>query len=180
MPAILKKKSMAIIAATLLILCRGAYAEGPFEEMGVIKPSTRVEAPGFSLTSLDGSISALSDTRGKVVLLHFWATWCLPCKDEMPAIERLWEKFKGEDFIILAVAVDRGKPKKVRKFSKKHGITFPILLDPKGSTRKTYEVSALPTSYIIGKDGRISGKVLGAKEWDKAEAVSFFEELLNR
>ncbi len=157
-----------------------AFTEDLFEAAGVVRPKTRVEAPAFTLKSLDGTEKSLSDFRGKVILLNFWATWCVACKSEMPSMERLWREFKDKGLVVVAVAGDRGfwSSSRVKKFVKDFGLTFPVLLDPSGKVRKTYEVRFLPTSYIIGRDGKITGKAVGDRVWDTEAAKRFFEQLL--
>jgi len=149
-------------------------------EMGIIRPKVRVAAPPFTLEGVEGGATHLEAYRGKVVLLHFWATWCDPCREEMPDLEALWQQVKGSDIAIIAVAGDRGKIGKVGAFCKKHGITFKVLHDPAGRVRRLYEVTALPTSYLIGSDGKISGKVLGARQWSGESAKKLFDHLLGR
>ncbi len=95
-------------------------------------------------------------------------------------MERLWKKLKDKGLVVMAVSVDRGSPKRVAAFSRKYNLSFPILLDREGEVRRAYEVTALPTSYIIGKDGRIIGRIIGAREWYGAASIRFFEALLGR
>jgi len=171
----------ASVFALLVALFSPAYSSAkPSFDSSISKPQVRVEAPAFTLTSLDEGETALLDFKGKVILLNFWATWCAPCVEEMPAMERLWQRLKEKGFVIVALAGDRGNPKAVRKFSKKHNITFPVLLDRTGDVRRAYEVTGLPTSYIIARDGKISGKVIGIREWDSTESLKFFETLLDK
>jgi len=146
--------------------------------LGVIEPKVRVEAPAFTLTDLDGVERSLDEFKGEVILLNFWATWCAPCRDEMPAMEALWRRFKGKGFVIIAVAGDRGRMHRVGEFCRMNDVTFTVLLDPEGSVRREYEVRALPTSYLIGRDGKITGKILGAREWNSDEAVRLVANLL--
>ena len=127
-----KIKTVILAVGLVIVFCPKLYGTDLSLSMGVIKPSVRVEAPAFNLPSLKGGPLALSDFNGKVILLNFWATWCAPCKEEMPAMERLWKRLRGKNFVIISVAVDRGSSKAVRRFSKEHGITFPVLLDPDG------------------------------------------------
>ena len=178
------RRAGAVFLAAVLIslLAPSAYGEDLFDAMGVIRPKVRLEAPGFTLASLAGGEASLSDFKGKVVLLSFWATWCKPCRKEMPAMERLWQELGGEGLVIVAVASDRGSFKKVErrvgKFIRELGVTFPVLLDPAGEVRRSYEVMGLPTSYIIGRDGKFRGKVMGEREWDGEAALEFFIDLL--
>jgi peroxiredoxin len=176
------KKIIAACTLTLiiLILSPALYGAELFFSSSVIKPKVRVEAPAFTLTSLDASELGLTDFKDKIILLNFWATWCAPCREEMPDMEILWQTLKEAGLVVIAVAEDRGGPKAVREFAGEHNITFPILLDPAGSVRRAYEVTGLPTSYIIGRDRKISGKVIGARDWDGTQSIKFFKTLLNK
>ncbi len=173
----LKTKTFLAAAGVLLSISL-AYAEDPFSGMGVIRPKVRVEAPGFTLASLWGGQRSLGEFKGKVILLNFWHTNCVPCKKEMPSMERLWNRFKDRGVVVIAVAEDRGSPEKAGKFCKTHGITFPVLHDPEGEVMRTYEVALLPTSYLIGRDGKFLGKVVGERDWDETDALELFEGLL--
>jgi peroxiredoxin len=166
------------VAGTLGMMSSPVLGETPFAEMGVIQPKIRVEAPAFTLTAIEGAKRSLDEFKGKVILLNFWATWCAPCRDEMPAMEALWRRFKGKEFTIIAVAGDRGNMHRVGEFCRMNDVTFTVLLDPKGKVRNDYEVTALPTSYLIGRDGRIMGKILGAREWDSDDSIKLVEHLL--
>ncbi len=147
-------------------------------DFGVIAPRVSMPAPGFSLAGLDGEQRSLSSNRGKIVLLHFWATWCPPCRKEMPLLHELEKEFAGQNFALMCVNVDRGNKAAVEKFI--HGISqhFHTRLDPDGKVRNSYEVRALPTSYIIGRDGKIIGKIIGERDWAEAEASNLLKTLL--
>jgi peroxiredoxin len=141
-------------------------------------PRERLPAPGFRLPDLQGVPAGLEDYRGKVVLLHFWATFCSPCLEELPALESLWRRYRGRGFVIVGIAADRGDADVVREFADRTGISFPVLLDAEGAVRNRYEVVALPMSYLIGRDGRFSARVLGAREWQGPEPGALIESLL--
>ncbi len=160
------KISTAVVFALLVLLSGAAVAAPDMAELGVTAPSERVEAPGFTLKDTHGDKASLADYRGRVVLLNFWATWCPPCRDEVPALQRLFASMKGEKFVVIGVAVDRGSLDAVERFGQETGVTYPVLLDPEGTARNAYEVNVLPTSYIIGKDGRITGRITGPRQWD--------------
>jgi len=132
-------------------------------------------APDFTVTTLDGDEVSLSDYRGRVVLLNVWATWCLPCREEMPSMERLYKAIGDDRFEILAVSIDAragetdvaGRPGgDLRAFADEFGLTFPILHNPSGSIQRTYQTTGVPESFVIGKDGLIYRKVAGPTEWD--------------
>ncbi len=152
--------------------------DGALADFGVIAPRVSMPAPDFSLAGLDGEHRSLSSNRGKIVLLHFWATWCAPCRKEMPLLHELEKEFAGQNFALMYVNVDRGNKAAVGKFV--HGIDQHLhtLLDPDGDVRNTYEVRALPTSYIIGRDGKIIGKIIGERDWAGAQASNLLKILL--
>lgn len=120
-------------------------------------------APEFELIDLNGKSVKLSDYNGKPVLLNFWATWCPPCKDEMPHMEKLYKKYKKDGFEILAVNVTTSEkdPKHVGQFVDEYKLTFPIPLDEKGTVFHEYAIIGYPTSFFIDSDGVIRRKVMG-------------------
>jgi len=137
-------------------------------------------APVFTFPGLDGKMVSLTDYKGKVVFLNIWATWCPPCKEEMPSMEKLYRQLKGEDFEILAVSIDASGPKAVGPFMKELGLSFPALLDTGGTIQNLYGTTGLPESFIIGKEGLIEEIVIGPKDWFTPEVVRFFRDLLQR
>lgn len=143
-------------------------------------PDRGYPAPEFSLSDLNGKKHALSDYKGKVVLVNVWATWCMPCLVEMPAMESLYGKLKGEKFAMLAVSVDEGGPKAVRKFVEQAKLSFPVLLSPDGSFLGLYMTRSIPTTFIIDKTGTIVSRIPGAREWDSQEAITALQELMNK
>ena len=155
-----------------------AMAADPYAELGVVKPRERLPAPDFSLPRLDGGTVRLEAFSGKVVLLNFWATWCAPCLKEMPALEALWRRHRDQGLVVLAVNVDRGKPKSVAKWVDRLGLTLPVALDREGGVRRDYEVIAMPMTYLIGADGRFLGKVVGERVWDGDAADRLIESAL--
>ncbi len=170
-----------LLSGVLLIANIGATAATDiFTSMDVEVPRVRVQAPAFSLDSLKGDQLGLSDFKGKVVLLNFWATWCSPCRKEMPAMQTLWERYREQGFVILAVTADKGSRKQVESFVEKHSLSFPVLFDPRGEARNQYEVVGLPVSYLIGRDGRISGRILGIRDWDGERADELVAALLSQ
>ena len=150
---------------------------GFFSSLGIQKISPPVEAKDFTLENLEGSLVSPKDFQGKVVFLNFWATWCPPCRAEMPAMEKLWQKFKEEDFVILAVDLREGK-EKVSSFMKENCYTFPVLLDSRGGVANTYGIRAIPTTYLLNPEGRIVGKAMGARNWASQDALKLMEHLL--
>ena len=176
------KYRIALLTAllTMLVMPLPVRAQEPDNAMSVIKPKVRMEAPDFTLVDIYGKPRGLSDFKGKVIVLNFWATFCGPCREEMPAMEKLWREFKDRGLVIIAVAGDKGQKSmhKVKEFCEMYGVSFPVLLDPKGDVRRNYEVVALPTSYIIGRDNKLSGKIIGARHWDAEESRQLFDAIL--
>lgn len=127
--------------------------------IGVTSGSTT--APPFQLTTLDGNAVTDQQLRGKVVLVNFWATWCPPCRVEMPGFQRAYEKFKDEGFVVLGVAMDAGGTDGVRQFITERQITYPIAMATSSAVRDFGGVRLLPTSFLIDRDGRIRHEVSG-------------------
>lgn len=143
------------------------------------KPEVGYLAPEFTLEMINQKKAVnLSDYRGKVVLLNFWATWCFPCRNEMPSMQELYQIFKDRDFEILAVNMDKFSKEKVISFVSNYGLTFPILLDRELKTSLIYKVRHIPTSYIIDKNGLIKDKIIGGIHWTKPEIVNKIEALM--
>lgn len=137
-----------------------------------------VAAQDFELPALRGDYVKLSDYRGKVVFLNIWATWCPPCREEMPSMESLYRRLKGREFEMLAVSIDREGEKVVRPFAAKYGLTFPVLLDPHSKTSRLYGLTGIPESFIIDKNGVVIHKIIGAQDWMKKEWLDYFDRII--
>jgi len=140
-----------------------------------------VAAPGFTLDDMDGKSHSLSDYRGKWVLINFWATWCPPCRKEMPSLEQLYQTFHGRSFRVLAVNQWENAD---LVFSYLGDLdvfpSFPILFDPDSKVSEAYGVRGLPTSFIIDPQGRIAYRAVGGREFDHPEVVRLIDGLLPR
>ncbi len=136
------------------------------------------KAPGFTLQDLEGKEQPLAQWRGKLIMLNFWATWCGPCRAEMPGMERLWQHYRDKDLVVIAVSVDEGMVRRVAKFVEILKLSYPILLDAEGVVSDHYQVSALPHSFLIGGDGELIASIVGEREWDSPEAYALIESLL--
>lgn len=145
-------------------------------------------APEFVATTFDGVAKTLDDYEGRVILLNVWATWCAPCRWEMPSMQRLAEELEGTDFEVVAVSVDAASEGAlgwggniggdVSAFVDEYGLTFEILRDPSGRIADTYQTTGLPESFLIGRDGVIYKKVAGGTEWDAEQYVEQIHRLL--
>ncbi|MCP9446675.1 MAG: TlpA family protein disulfide reductase [Nitrospira sp.] len=136
------------------------------------------QAPDFYLQDLHGETIRLSQFRGKVVLLNFWATWCGPCRIEMPALEQLYQRFGRKDFEILAISTDPQGPTVTRPFQREKGVTFPILHDPDMHVGLTYGARTLPLSVMVDRRGMVRKKIFGARDWDSPEAHDLIRILM--
>ena len=162
--------ALAIGAAAAFAILSGSGAPVP---VGRGSP-----APEFTLDRLAGGAPvSLSDLRGRVVLVNFWATWCKPCEDEMPAMERLYRALQAEGFELLAISVDRD-PDEVSRFRERLGVSFPILLDPEQRVARAYLTFRFPESVLIAPDGAVVERYIGAKEWDAEAYVERIRRLL--
>ena len=139
-----------------------------------------IPAPDFTFPGLDGKMVSLSDYKGKVVLVNIWATWCPPCVNEMPSMEKLYRKFKRENFEILAVSIDEPGLKAVAPFMEKTRLTFPALIDSKGAIKSVYRISAIPESFIIDKQGFLIKKIVGPLDWASPQVFGFFSNLIQK
>ena len=163
-----------------LSICADIKKEDLFSKAGIQPIRAGTKAPNFRLEDLEGKKSELKHYKGKVVFLNFWATWCGPCKEEMPSIEELCKQFKDKDFVFLAISVDYAGIKPVKDFIEKHRYTFPVLIDPKCETLDLFEVKGIPTTFLIDKKGIIIGKAIGPKDWRRSEVVSIINLLLEK
>jgi peroxiredoxin len=135
-------------------------------------------APAFSLPTLEGTPISLADYRGKVVVLNFWASWCPPCRAEMPSMDQLYRSMKDKDFTVLAVNVESGGKSAVSSFMKKIPLSFPVLLDDTQNVSELYQVSGLPQTFIINKHGEIVQRVTGGIDWNAPKTREYITSLL--
>ena len=151
----------------------------PFTALNITPMSETHSAPSFELPAPDGRMGKLSDYSGKVVLLNFWATWCSPCLKEMPGMELLWKKYRDQGLVVLGVSNDQKNfGKRVNTFIKRVDLSFPILLDTESEVSDLYDVSGIPVSFLISRDGKILAEVVGVREWSSPEAFALVEDLL--
>ena len=154
-----------------------SVADDYFKKLGIEKPAKVIRAPDFALDAISGKRLFLKDWQGKVVFLNFWATWCVPCRQEMPTMERLQREMKEQGLEVVAINIKESQ-KAVRKFTGELGLSFTVLLDKDAKVSEEYGAWAIPLSYFINRKGEFVGKVDGPREWDGREAKAFFLQLL--
>jgi len=132
---------------------------------GLTEVPDRPRAPGFELPDLDGRIHRLDDYEGKVVVVNFWATWCPPCRAEMPSMERAWQRMKAAGGVMIAINMGEDEDT-VFQFTADYPVSFPLLLDPATDTAGPWGVRGLPTTYVVDPEGRIVYRAIGGREWD--------------
>ena len=165
--------------------CESEVSEVPLESKSarevVFKkggPTLGMPAGEFKLIDLSGKWLSLSDYKGKVVLLNFWATWCGPCRVEMPSMEVLYQEFKKDGLEILAISSDHQGSIVTRPFVEAQALTFPILHDADYRVSGIYGIRTLPMSYLVDRQGILRHRVFGARDWNSEQARVFIEELL--
>lgn len=176
----------ALVRGAILVALGIVVAMGwRHQHNGPVVAGTRL--PAFRALSLGGDTVSLASFRGQVLLVNAWATWCVPCRQEMPALERLYRRLGPRGLRIVAVSEDleppggvgsAGSAATVRSFASSEGLTFPVLLDPMGRLQDEWGIPGLPTSFLIGRDGRVVRRLLGAKQWDEPPYSTDVEQLL--
>jgi len=174
------REKLIILIGILVLFSLPAFSQerGLYSKIGIQSVRDNIETPDFSLEGLNVKKVQLSVLKGNVIFLNFWATWCDPCKDEMPSMEALYQHYKERDFVLLAISVDERNPEPARKFIQKHRYRFPVLLDPAGKTLDLFEIHRIPATVIIDKKGRMIGKAIGPRDWSAPEVFSLIDQML--
>jgi peroxiredoxin len=167
------------LPGVLMLLQQWGYLVDGTTTPAMPMSSQTVAAPDFSLRDLDGHVRHLASFRGRVVLLSFWATWCPPCRTEMPAIETLFQAYKGHDFEVVAVASDVQGVEVVQPFVTQLHLSFTTLLDTTGQVTRLYGVTSLPTAYLLDREGRLVTVAIGSHDWATADARALIMSLLD-
>jgi peroxiredoxin len=167
-------KKLAILFALLMLVGVAACSKKEQPLPGEGKP-----APDFTLKNLAGENVSLASLRGKVVLLNFWATWCPPCREEIPSMVKLNQSMAGKPFQMLAVSIDEGGKQAVEEFFKRVGATLPTLLDTKQEIGARYGITGVPETFLIDPNGVILKKVIGPLDWSHPDVVRFLEQAMS-
>ncbi len=165
-----------LLGGSIIWTVTHAGAPLPVAQRGIVKPGE--SAPNFQLRDMNGQIVSLSDLRGKVVLVNFWATWCGPCRIEMPAMERLYRTYDRKDFEILAVSTDAQGVAVTRPFQQENHLTFPILHDADFRVGLSYGARTLPMTFMVDRQGIVRQQIFGARDWEASEAHQLIQMLM--
>ena len=146
--------------------------------------------PEIKLPSLGGKEISLADFKGKTVLLNFWASWCGPCVEELPSLQRLYQQLSNRNFVVVGVGIDDNQ-ESLGEFKQRFGLTFPILVDEGGDSKSSYKISGVPESFIISADGKLlmfpdpenselTVRIVGPREWDSPNSIANFNKILSK
>lgn len=180
------KKALLVVSTVLVLIAATYYADKATRVKATVRVKNTEQseektigqpAPDVTLKDLGSNEVLLSQYKGKVVLVNFWATWCAPCREEMPAMERLYLKHRERGFVLLAVSVD-SDASLVKPFLEKLKLTFPVTLDAKMDLANSYGVRALPASFLIDRNGYLTALALGPRAWDNRAAHALVEGML--
>jgi len=173
------QRAQWIVVGAVLVGLGGVLALGAAfaSGIGVIKPGSN--APPFEAVDVTtGTVATLADYRGQVILLNVWATWCKPCEQEMPSMQRLFDTLGPAGLRVVAVSIDLDPPDEVRAWVQERGLTFDVLHDRRGRIQRIYQTTGVPESFVIDRHGVIVKKQIGSWEWDQPATVALFRRLL--
>ncbi|MBJ6752156.1 TlpA disulfide reductase family protein [Geomonas anaerohicana] len=166
-----------LIAAVLLLAALAAA--GCAKKQAELPAVEGNAAPDFTLKDLSGKPVQLSTLKGKLVLVNFWATWCPPCREEIPSMVKLNQAMQGKNFQMLAISIDEGGKGAVEDFFKRGGVTLPALLDTDGQVSRRYGTTGVPETFVVDPKGVIRKKVVGGLDWSHPEVIQALQDLMN-
>jgi cytochrome c biogenesis protein CcmG/thiol:disulfide interchange protein DsbE len=179
----LTRPGRLVVGALMVVALWGSASADPLSPTALLKRLDLVEyrpgtkAPDFTGPVLDARPLSLSDLRGKVVIVNFWASWCLECRPEMPVLESLHRELASRGLAIVGINA-REDPRAVARYAQELGLTFPLVLDPVGKINDLYGVIGLPTTFVVGRDGRAVAFGVGARDWRSRAARELLDALL--
>jgi thiol-disulfide isomerase/thioredoxin len=165
-----------LVLSAVLLICAGCTKKKEASAVAEVREGKPV--PDITVSSLTNAPLKLSDLKGKVVLLNFWATWCPPCREEIPSMMKLNSAMAGKPFQMVAISIDEGGVPEIESFFKASGFSLPTYTDPGGTAQKIYGVTGVPETFVIDKNGLLVKKVIGPLAWDAPQNISYLEGLM--
>ena len=178
-PVALGSAGLTFLPIDLFAGTENQELERLFNEMGIVQIPPAADPVEIQLKDQNGRLTSFSEFRGKIVFINFWASWCMACVIEMPSMEKLHEKFKDKDFVMVGINLQESEAT-ILKFYKEHKLTFTTLLDSTGDVGTAFRIRGIPTTFILDKNGIIIGKALGPREWDSRDSFALFEYLTDK
>ena len=175
------RKQLATACVVLSVVCLVAWGATHYLRKELFPVELGSRAPDFKAQTIDSAPreKSLADYRGQVLMLNVWATWCLPCRVEMPSIEALYKDYAAKGLKVVAVSIDDpGTEATIRAFVQQYGLTFEILHDPQSKIVEAYDISGYPETFIVGRDGVIRRKLMSATDWNSPDARALIDRLL--
>ncbi len=177
LPSLLVGGWVTVLAVAVPSYSAGGPASDPFAALRVNRTAGDAPITPFDLKNLDGRMIGSYELRGKVILVNFWATWCGPCKEEMPSLSRLQSQFDPGQFQVVTITTDR-HPQGIKQFLDHLGIRLPVLFDEQEDVSRSFMVRGLPTTVLVSADGKAVGRAVGPRAWDSEESVALVRHLL--
>ena len=176
MPVVIGFAGLGFLQVDLFAKTANQELERLFSDVGVLPIPPDTDPLEIKLEDPTGRPISIAEFRGKIVFINFWTTWCLSCVIEMPSMEKLHQKFKDKDFVMVAINLQESASR-VKQFYKEYKLTFTTLLDTTGDVGAGLGIRSIPTTFILDKNGRIIGKALGPREWEGKKSIALFEYL---
>ncbi len=185
----LRRPGLALAIALLLAVPLGAAAAESLKELDTRADGSRVlnvvahdrarAVPAFKFLDIDGNYLSLKSFRGKIVALHFWATWCIPCREELPTVDALQDRLGGEDFTFVPLSVDRAGASLVRRYYADHGIKhLPVYIDEGMNAAQAMLVNGIPYTILLNREGKEISRILGDRNWTAPDAIALMRKLI--
>jgi thiol-disulfide isomerase/thioredoxin len=171
----MKRFLCLVVLGAIVALSACSKKEAAKVQQGPLQENS--PAPAITVNSLNGKPLNLSDLKGKVVLLNFWATWCPPCREEIPSMMKLNSAMAGKPFQMVAVSIDEGGRPAIESFFKTSGFSLPAYTDPDNQAAKAYGITGVPETFVIDKSGILIKKVIGPMAWDSPDVLSYLDGL---